>query len=272
MAITDEIFYHTQIYHEWLRKTCIPLKTMFGATEIAIHFVDNSSLINIHTHSKWMEHCMEKQYFLTDPHITTPQKINLGMTIDAYHPNDKFVDGLLKDSHIYGIHHGIGYVRRTQNGYQAISLSSTIDNISMPNKIINNFKIIDYFMNYFEKEMLPIQKKLADLTIDLLNIKDKFDFEDNNIRTKERQLAVKFLKQIGTVDSSLANVSLSRKEKLCLRAYLNGKTAADTAKALFLSSRTVEGHMERIKDKFNCKRKKDLLNKKDILECLGIID
>jgi DNA-binding CsgD family transcriptional regulator len=276
VAITDELFYHTQMYNEKFKKICYPLKTIFGATEISLHFVDNLSLINLHTHKKWMEYCMEKRYFLTDPHITSPQKIKLGFTVDAYHPDEAFVNGLLGDSHMFNMHHGVAYTRKTPAGYQAISLAASIENMSMPNKIINNSEIILRFMDYLEKEMQPIQKKLADRVIDLIKIKDKskLDGEDDsiNVNAKEQQKAIEFFKQIGVINSNFTNISLSEKEKTCLKLCLEGKTAEDAANILYLSRRTIEGHMERIKEKLNCQRKKDLMSKRDVLKCIGALD
>lgn len=275
MAITDELFHHTKLYHKTLAKFCNPLEERFGITDVAIHFVSNNGLINIHTNKKWMEHCMEKEYFKEDEHITNSAQIRTGFTICAYHPSEKFTTGLLKDATSYGMHHGVDYARKTKTGYQAIAFDTTLENIEMPNKVINNQKCIIRFMDYLEKELQPIFKNLSDhiIDIDLLT-------SSNNTMTKklakqqniEMETKIKFLKQIGIITSDFLDISLSIKEKKCLKLYLEGKTAADTAMELTMSRRTVENYMDKLKTKLNCRYKKDLFEKIDLLNCLDLLN
>lgn len=60
--------------------------------------------------------------------------------------------------------------------------------------------------------------------------------------------------------------SLSDREKECLFLQLNGKTAKETAQLLFLSPRTIEYHFENIKNKLDCKNKREALALMRILE------
>lgn len=59
---------------------------------------------------------------------------------------------------------------------------------------------------------------------------------------------------------------LTIREKECLRLQIKGKTAKETAALLFISPRTVEYHFENVKDKLDCKNKKELFAIAQILE------
>lgn len=59
--------------------------------------------------------------------------------------------------------------------------------------------------------------------------------------------------------SSSLYKSISKREKQCLKHYLAGKTAKETAIILKLSYRTVEEYINNLKIKFKCKNKRDLL-------------
>jgi DNA-binding CsgD family transcriptional regulator len=220
-----------------------------------------------------MELCMEKEYFKDEPYITKPNQLKTGFTICSCFPSEKYISGLVKDAANYDMYHGIAYAKKTNDGYQAIAVDTTIDNIDMPNKIINNQKCIIKFLSYLEKELQPAFEKLASRTIELDLLIDQ---TNNNTKLMNQQQAneeirIKFLKQIGVISGSL-NVSLTKKEKHCLRCYLAGKTAEDTAAELAISRRTVENHIDNIKDKLNCQYKKDLFEKIDLIECLGMLN
>jgi len=271
-SIKDELFYHTKLYHKDLKRICRPLEEYFGVTEVATFFVNDNSLINIHTNEKWMEVCMEKEYFKDDPFITKPNQLKTGFTLCACYPSEKFITGLLKEAYTYGMHHGVTYAHKTPTGYQAISVDTSIDNVDMPNKIINNQKCIIKFMSYMERELQPAFKKLASHAIDLnLLIEPNDNTKNISSQQTDEKIRIKFLKQLGVVSNYL-DVSLTTQEKNCLSLYLAGKTAEDSATELGLSRRTVENHIDNIKDKLNCQYKKELFKKIDLIECLGILN
>ena len=65
------------------------------------------------------------------------------------------------------------------------------------------------------------------------------------------------MKSLGYQDFS----SLSKREKECLKLFLKGKTAQETASLLNISRRTVETYFENIKDKLGCFTKAEILQR-----------
>jgi DNA-binding CsgD family transcriptional regulator len=53
--------------------------------------------------------------------------------------------------------------------------------------------------------------------------------------------------------------SLSPQELKCITLLIQGKTATDIANMLCLSNRTVEMHLNSIKNKLNCRKKSDII-------------
>jgi DNA-binding CsgD family transcriptional regulator len=53
---------------------------------------------------------------------------------------------------------------------------------------------------------------------------------------------------------------LTGRELQCVMGFLNGKTIKAVAHSLNLSPRTVEFYLKRIKDRFNCRTKVELIN------------
>ncbi len=64
---------------------------------------------------------------------------------------------------------------------------------------------------------------------------------------------------------------LSQRERQCLRCLLEGKTAKETAAIFKLSSRTIESHFEKIKQKLKCTNKRDLFSIAQVLEKLDLL-
>ncbi len=62
-------------------------------------------------------------------------------------------------------------------------------------------------------------------------------------------------------DNEQFSKKLTMRESQCLTELIKGKTAAEIAKVLHISSRTVESHLESIKSKLNCNSKSELISK-----------
>lgn len=54
---------------------------------------------------------------------------------------------------------------------------------------------------------------------------------------------------------------LSKRESACLFYLIRGKTAQEIASRLYISKRTVEKHLENIKNKLNCNKKSEVIEK-----------
>lgn len=58
----------------------------------------------------------------------------------------------------------------------------------------------------------------------------------------------------------MSELSLTNRELDIIECLLNGQTAKQTARKLSISSRTVERHLENIKDKLRCRTKLEIVN------------
>jgi DNA-binding CsgD family transcriptional regulator len=54
-------------------------------------------------------------------------------------------------------------------------------------------------------------------------------------------------------------INLTKKEKECASLLLTGKTSNEIAKNLFISPRTVEKHIDSLRNKTQCRRKAELI-------------
>lgn len=56
-------------------------------------------------------------------------------------------------------------------------------------------------------------------------------------------------------------MKLTDRQESCLYLLVRGKTVKEIAKDIHLSPRTVEDHLTKIKEKMNCKKKSELIEK-----------
>lgn len=66
---------------------------------------------------------------------------------------------------------------------------------------------------------------------------------------------------IYTIEDNIDNFKLSAKEMECLFYLIRGKTMREIAHLLYLSPRTIEFHIEKIKEKLGCRCKSELIEK-----------
>lgn len=63
------------------------------------------------------------------------------------------------------------------------------------------------------------------------------------------------------LDSKIEDISLTPRQSECLFFLLRGKTAKEIGKIINLSYKTIEYHIDLLKDKFQCQNKKTLIEK-----------
>lgn len=73
------------------------------------------------------------------------------------------------------------------------------------------------------------------------------------------------------IENHYPDITLPGRQSECLFFLLRGKTAKEIGKILGLSYRTVEGHIEQIKCKFDCSSKSELLEKAISYDYMNII-
>ncbi len=81
----------------------------------------------------------------------------------------------------------------------------------------------------------------------------------NDFKNQEHSLDILNL-QLLNLSSLGSNFTFTRREQQCLNYLLKGYSAKQTAAALALSPRTVENHLEGLKEKFFVKTKKEIIH------------
>lgn len=278
--VLDEMARGTRQYHMTIKKIIEPIEQYYGINNIIyIEITNDGRLINLMSHNRWMEHCLEKQYFIDDPHMVVPDNMGTGFAIwstrwSHYYQNEEYQKGLYQDCRNFDLCNGLTYAQRSAEGYRLYIFCAPQDNIHLNSKILSSIEHIKQFIDYFDSAIAPIRKNLEDHRIDFASLKGEAYHHQRGIievKSDDKLKKYRFFKQLGLIDDNLEQLALTDREKQCIRLYLEGRSATSTAKALHISPRTVESHMEKIKLKLNVDYKRDIFDKAKILEFMEII-
>lgn len=137
------------------------------------------------------------------------------------------------------------------------SFCSARDNSEMINFYLNNIDVLKHFMEFFKQ-----------FSGDLLSPGDNSIWIKSNLRIEgliedEDNCIVQFINETSIkkyFSSFLQNISrLSKREFECLELFSRGNTIKSTAQILSLSPRTIEKHLENIKQKTGIRYKYHLI-------------
>lgn len=125
---------------------------------------------------------------------------------------------------------------------------------------MNNIDIIEKFIGYIDKNLLTIRSAITQSNV---STQEQIQFNqlfNASINTASKILAKKrrLLSRIHFIDTN-SNIPTTREMEVLLW-YAKGKTAHETGVMLGISQRTVEKYFERMRKKFNCSNKSQLLS------------
>jgi DNA-binding CsgD family transcriptional regulator len=128
-------------------------------------------------------------------------------------------------------------------------------------------QVFEKFANYWLEKSARMRKKLSENRILLTELRSAAFTQKTDFHKRLQFLDVKnglFLRDIVPQNKSFLEPLTSR-EKECVFWYLQGLTAYETGRKLFISKRTVEAHFDHIKQKLDLQHKRTLLQKVDPL-------
>jgi DNA-binding CsgD family transcriptional regulator len=125
----------------------------------------------------------------------------------------------------------------------------------------NNFYLnnIDLLEKYIDLLKGPLEKIITahDLPkIYIPTIENPFDYDFNDQRVENFSDVV--ANTLIETQNKLGRI-ITKRELDCLQLIVQGFTAKEVARVLSISTRTVENYCEKLKIKFGCRRKQDLI-------------
>jgi LuxR family quorum-sensing system transcriptional regulator SolR len=148
------------------------------------------------------------------------------------------------------VHQGISLFFSDGEILQIFGFATKKENPFALNMLVNSIDLLKNFCLSLIKNLEPMIARCNTQRI-IPKIKPKLDLQI--FHDKQNELGENSMRQI------IKNFLFSPREIDCIKKLLIGKTMRETADELFISPRTVETHVENIKNKIGCNKKSELI-------------
>lgn len=230
------------------------------------HFVYHKNYVNggeirLSNNPRWIQHFYAGQYHRFSAFEKNPKELQSGYVLWSHLQNHNVV---LDAAREFNIDHGISLVKRVTDGVEYFFFGTSRDNPQIINFYINNLDLLERFTIYFKdrgRELIKIAntKKII--------IPNKFETaaeinDEGNPCLIQNNIHAEFIANTPIKKIQVANqlnTSLSRRELDCIAELLQGKTLKEIGNHLGISPRTVETHVNNIKEKLQCRSKSELI-------------
>lgn len=142
------------------------------------------------------------------------------------------------------------FTREYKDYYMMAGFGTTHGNEKVLDYYISNRETLDRFILYFKHQangLIKLSKKQENIIV-------LPEFSANNFALQKAGNS-----NLDFLESHSPVALLSKREIDCVKYFLAGATIRDTADKLFLSPRTVETHLENVKNKLGCNKKSEVI-------------
>lgn len=245
-----------------MTEICKPLLKLGIISFNYVRTFDDGSQINLSNIPSWLEHFYENEYYTIGAFERHPSHYESGFALWPQLSGQKiFYDA----REYFNIDHGITIVEKQKDSCDFYYFGTTKDNYGILNLYLNHMDLLKRFIFYFKEKAEYIVKQANMNRIILPNhfeLHESPDVTEQYYRLKTTQ---EFLKETSIkkfpLSGELEGNFLSNKQLNCMIYLIEGKTAKEIGKLLHLSHRTIEGHINNLKNRFNCKSKSQLIDK-----------
>jgi len=247
-------FFNTA-YANKVRRVCEPLDQTFGIDAFWYCHISSSGAFNHMSNTPaGTTHYFENKSYLDNPFLRHPSNYREGFYLLSETLKGKALKLQEDHNQRFGLDNVLLLCKPEKDACQVFGFASSNKNLPILNTYFNNLPLLSRFADYFLQEcssfsLEPFQVDLTMLVGNSFNL--RFPLQPT-VDTDRRE---QFLKAMGLTGLS----ALTMREKDCLKHYLKGYTAQQTADLLHLSRRTVETHFENIKNKLGCFSKAEIL-------------
>lgn len=223
---------------------------------------NDGSQVNLSNIPAWLEYFYKKEFFHLGAFERHPSNYQSGYALWPQLSGQK----IFFDARTYfNIDNGITIIEKQLDSCEFYYFGTTINNTGIINFYLNNINLLKRFILYFKDRASSIIKKANNNRIILpKHFEQHMSSSKNETYVLEsfkneflRETSIKKLRLTGNLEGEL----LTNKQLSWITHLVEGRTAKEIAKILGISHRTVEGHITKLKIRFNCHTKNELISK-----------
>lgn len=251
-----------------IQEVCAPLINNLKITSFYFRRkYTNKTTFNLGNNGEWLEHFFTQHLYLQEDFDGNIIKYSSGCFVwpdlNIYQGKDLHIYQRAKD--LFDISHGLTLIHKTKDYCDFYFFGTSAKNAFAINIYLNNIHLLERFIFFFKEQCHELLNQAQQQSSRILLQQADGEQNDNNEFTIDfdNQIIKNFIHDTKIKKYYLNHengiISISAREKDIIMALLKGKTTTETADKLFISKRTVENHIENIKNKLRCDHKFEML-------------
>ena len=252
-------------YHDKIKKACTPLFEHFNVNNFWYDAISNSGHHTyVGSHLEWCEYFNAEKLYLNFPYFRHPKFFHSGASVMEGLQDESLMRVLGSARTKFNIHQqSLLLTNKTSNGVELYGFSFKRMDLAM---IFNELPLLRLFVKKFREENQFLFSRMKDNLIDLAKLIGPTFYEESAVASKAQfTRRQEFLKKLGIKNP------LSPREEEVIKLLNQGYSATQIGKQIFLSPRTIEHHLERMKEKLGCNSKVELIQRARELEYYGLL-
>jgi len=248
-----------------------PLHDHFGISYFTYHRIDEAGKYTVLIdRPEWAECYVGKEFYKQDPFLTHPDNFQPGESyVEALGQQNLFTEVIESAKSVLDIDIQIQIIEKQNGAVEFFGFGGNSQNRNFQQIYLNHIPLLKTFSHHFTAEFASILLDMHEEAAPLHLLKGDHYFESHPLHGLINVQA--FLQDLGLQEQVKKAALLSPREKECLKYLLNGQSAKETARALGLSSRTIETYFEKIKLKFGCWSKNEIFTIAQQLSSLRLL-
>lgn len=267
-AYTNMIDSITFRYSDRIRKSIQILIDLYSINEFYYFKILNNGYFGfIGSFLNWNEYFVANKLFRDIPYYRHPKYFENCVLPLQQIDDPKFLNILQIGQEKFDIFRSLAWINKLENGFEGFGVSTNNPSIEYNASLINELSIFQRFAKKFKVTNQFLFDQLDENLCDLKDMIGVTFFEKPALRmpnlSTRRQLLMDLNIETGE--------RLSATESEILKYVLMGYSSSQIGQETYRSRRTVEHHVERIKDKLRCTTKSELIQKGIDLQSLKCI-
>jgi len=217
---------------------------------------------------EWSEYYGLNNFHLTNPFHRHPKYFLDGVFILNNVSNGNFENIMDSAKCNFNMNARLKILNKTSGGLETFIFSSPVKDRMYINMLLNEVGLLRLFIERFRCDNQVVFRAAEESSIDIGKQLGPVFYQNSFPAPGLSSVRRSFLKKMGIEIVQ----DLSPRESGVLKLLLQGYSAGKIAPQLFLSKRTVEHHVERIKEKLRCESKAELIQKARELERYGCLN
>ncbi len=255
-------------FNDQIKKACEPIFEYFNLNYFCYFRLTRSGQFSYFSNNiSWNEYFGDKKFHLLNPYHRHPDHFQDEVILLKDLQSDEFKQIMDSSSCNFNINLSLQILKKTNFGFEAFAFSSASSDERYIRMLLGDLPLLKLFTRKLRENYGLFFSNLEDHQLDLVQHMGSVFYDKCLQQPRHSRAKRKFLLQLG-VD---CDNPLSSQEVKVLRLLLEGFSAGKVAPQIYLSKRTVEHHIERMKAKLGCVTKSELIQKARELEVLDFL-